>query len=111
MAISDADIEHVRELFHELEPLTIRRMFGGTGIYSDGRIFAVQRSDGILFLKAKGEFAERLAEAGADPFEMEMKGKLRSMGYMSLPPEALDDPGLACQWARDALRAQEDPNA
>ena len=108
MAISDSDIESVRDLFSELEPLTIRRMFGGTGIYSDGRIFAVQRSDGVLFLKAKGAFADRMAAAGAEPFEMVMKGKLRSMGYMSLPAEALDDPELACQWARDALLASGD---
>lgn len=108
MAISDSDIEHVRELFAELEPLTIKRMFGGAGIYSQGRIFAVQRSDGILFLKAKGAFAARMAKAGAEPFEMEMKGKLRSMGYMSLPAEALDDPELACEWARDALQATEE---
>ncbi len=108
MPISEADIEHVRELFSDLEPLTIKRMFGGTGIYADGRIFAVQRSDGILFLKAKGAFAAEMAEAGAVPFEMTMKGKLRAMGYMSLPAEALDDPELACEWARKALAAQED---
>lgn len=108
MAISDEEIEHVRELFAGLEPLTIKRMFGGTGIYSGDQIFAIQGSEGGIFLKAKGAFAEELRAAGSTKFEVVMKGELRSMGYMSLPDEALDDPELACEWAIKAIAAVED---
>lgn len=39
-----------------------------------------------------------------------MKGELRSMGYMSLPDDALDDPELACEWATKAIAAIEEDN-
>ncbi|MEM9709757.1 MAG: TfoX/Sxy family protein [Pseudomonadota bacterium] len=107
MSVSAQDIARAVELFEDLGNISTRRMFGGAALYADGQIFAVLRSTGGLYLKAKDAFAERLAEEGAEPFTMEKDGKIRAMGYMSLPDAALDDPALACQWALDALTALE----
>ena len=103
MSVSDADIQFALELFEGLGPLTTRKMMGGLSIYSEGQIFAILDNEGRVFLKAKGDFADKLAAAGARKFSMNGK----TMGYWTLPEAALDDPGLACDWARKALAAAE----
>ncbi|MBT8416948.1 MAG: TfoX/Sxy family protein, partial [Silicimonas sp.] len=41
MAVTNEQIEMVRDLFAGVGPITTRKMFGGLGIYSEGTIFAV----------------------------------------------------------------------
>ncbi|MGB5558001.1 MAG: TfoX/Sxy family protein [Paracoccaceae bacterium] len=103
MSVSDAGIQFALELFEGLGPLTTRKMMGGLCLYSEGQIFAILSSQGRLFLKAKGDFARALTARGAVQFGMEGK----TMGYWTLPEAALDDPELACDWARKALAALE----
>lgn len=102
MSVSDAEIARVHELFEGLGGLSHRKMMGGASFYTDGQIFAILSSDGQVFLKAKGAFADTLAAEGCEKFEM---ADGRSMGYWTLPDAALDDPDLACDWARRAIDA------
>lgn len=101
MAVTDSDIAFVKELFSGLGPLTHRKMMGGATFYSDGQVFAILSSEGEVFLKAKDAFAEAMADAGSRIFGMNGK----TMGYWTLPEDALDDPELATDWARRALDA------
>ncbi len=96
MSVSDADIAFALDLFSDLGPVTYRKMFGGLGLYYDGTIFSVVSSDGSIFLKAKGSLANTLAEDGGTQFH--------NMPYWSLPDQALEDPTIACDLGRHALR-------
>ena len=99
------DNDEIRDVFQSLGPITIRRMFGGKGIYCDGVIFALEVRDEIL-LKADAETAQRFAEAGARQWIYERKdGKTGAMPYWSVPDDAWDDPDLMAQWARLAFEA------
>ena len=99
------DNEHIAEIFQSLGPVTIRKMFGGKGVYCDGRILAVVYK-GDLLLKADAETAPLFAEAGAVQWAYESKnGKQAYMPYWSIPDEALDDPDLLAVWARRAYEA------
>ncbi len=100
----DATIEQARELFHDLGPITIRKMFGGAGLYHEGTIFCLIAFEEI-FLKAKGDFAAELEAEGSAPFVYEGKDKPVTMSYRQLPDSALDDPDEAVSWARRALAA------
>lgn len=102
MSVNDAEIAHVLELFEDLGGLSHRKMMGGASIYCDGQIFAILSSDGQIYLKAKDAFAAALEAEGARKFAM---ADGRGMGYWTLPDTALDDPELACDWARRALAA------
>lgn len=42
------DNEAIEEMFEAVSPISIRRMFGGKGIYRDGVIFALELRDEIL---------------------------------------------------------------
>ncbi len=103
MSVSDTDIAFALELFSGLGPLTSRKMMGGLSIYCDGQIFAILSSTGRLYIKAKGDLARELEAEGAEIFGMNGK----TMGYWTMPEAALDDPELACDWARKALTAAE----
>ncbi len=99
MSVNDDEIEFVKELFEPLGTLTHRKMMGGATYYFEGQVFAILSSNGEIYLKAKGEFAEKLAAAGSHIFGTDGK----TMGYWTLPDAAQDDPDAASDWARQAL--------
>ena len=102
MSVSDADIAHAEELFASLGDLSIRKMFGGLGLYHNDQIFSLVSSSGQIFLKAKNGLAEKLATQGSTQFGAN-HGRL--MPYWTLPDAALDDPEQASDWAQQALNA------
>lgn len=106
MSLAPSDIDFVQELFAPLGDITHRRMMGGLTIYHIGQVFAMLDSQGTPYLKAKGNFAQELAQSGARQFIFTNKsGKASHMGYWTVPDSALDDPEMACEWARKALSA------
>ncbi|THH38818.1 TfoX family protein [Aliishimia ponticola] len=104
MAVSDAQIAHMRDLFDAVGPITTRKMFGGLGIYLDGRIFALLMSDGTLRLKGAGEMAATLDAAGWERWTYTRdSGVSAAMPYWTIPDEVQDDPDELGEWARRAL--------
>ncbi len=107
MAVSDAQIAMVEDLFHDIGPLTTRKMFGGLGIYANGTIFAILMSDGVLKLKGAGAMADVFDAEGWTRWTYQRDGAqtVTAMPYWSLPESLLDDPEQASHWARRALDA------
>jgi len=104
MSISDADITFAKELFSGLGAITTRKMMGGLCIYHDGTIFAIIHGDGRIYLKGSGDFRCVLDAEVCTRWTYSRDGKKETaMPYWTLPDSALDDPDLACDWARRAL--------
>jgi DNA transformation protein len=94
------------ELFENLGNVTARAMMGRLTFYAGGLIFAIVSADERIYIKAGGNLASDMAEAGAEKFTYERPGrKTGHMGYWTLPDSALDDPEEACAWARRSLAA------
>ena len=53
------DAEALKALFAPFGSVTVKRMFGGSGIYAEGLCFAIE-ADGEVFLKTDASFASRL---------------------------------------------------
>ena len=99
------DDDLIRDLFEGLGPVTIRRMFGGQGIYHKDLIIAVV-VDGELRLKADAISAPDFEAAGCAPWRYAGKsGKPVTMPYWSLPDGAADDTDLMTPWAQKAFEA------
>lgn len=95
----------IEEMFQALGPVTIKRMFGGKGVYHMGRILALEFRDEML-LKADAVSAPDFAEAGATQWTYEGKGdKPVAMPYWSIPEDAYDDPDVMARWVRLAYEA------
>jgi len=96
----------IEDLFSGLGPVTIRRMFGGKGVYHQGLIVAIELRDELL-LKADAVSAPDFAAAGARQWAYEGKksGKPVLMPYWSIPVDAYDDPDVMARWTRLAYEA------
>lgn len=97
-------IAYLQEAFALFGPVTARRMFGGYGLYHEGRMFGLVVDD-ILYLKADAESTGEFVRHGLGPFEYQRQGKLVQLSYYRAPDEILDDRELAARWARLALAA------
>jgi len=100
------DRDEIEEMFQAIGPVTIRRMFGGKGIYRDGCILAIE-FQGEILLKADAESAPAFAAAGCRQWTYEGKraGRPVKMPYWSIPDEAYDDPDVMAEWVRRAHAA------
>lgn len=104
------DNDGIREMFDSLGEITIKRMFGGKGIYHQGKILALE-FNGEILLKADAETAPAFAEAGASQWVYDGKNKPVAMPYWSIPEAALDEPEELARWVglawAAALRARK----
>ncbi|MBB5701913.1 DNA transformation protein [Ochrobactrum daejeonense] len=100
------DDETLRDLLQDFGPVSIRRMFGGKGIYHQGLIFALVVRDELLF-KADELTAPQFVDAGSVQwtFEGRKGGEPIAMPYWSVPSEAFDDLEIMTKWARLAYEA------
>lgn len=98
------DAEGIRELFADILPVRVRRMFGGHGIYDGERMFALE-AGGEIWLKADAQSIPRLKAAGSAAFTYQKQGKPFAMSYWRLPDEALDDADALRDWTRLAVEA------
>jgi DNA transformation protein len=97
--------DDMEELFAGLGAITIRRMFGGKGIYHQGLIVATEIR-GVLRLKADAATAPMFEAAGAEPWVyVRPGGKVVQWPYWTIPEAALDDPDAMAGWARLAYEA------
>jgi DNA transformation protein len=100
----DSFHEFVMELFAPMGPVSVRRMFGGAGVFKDGLMFALLADD-VIYLKTDVAFRAELEAEGCEPFiwTRPSDGKQTDMGYVSLPPDAMDEAELASEWGRKAF--------
>lgn len=102
MAASPDFITLVQELFAPLGGVSVRRMFGGAGIYCRGVMFGLIDDD-TIYLKADSESCKAFEARGCSQFVYDGKGKPIAMSYWQMPPELIDDAEEAVAWARTAL--------
>jgi TfoX/Sxy family transcriptional regulator of competence genes len=61
------DAETIVELFQEFGPVSVRRMFGGAGVFVDGRMIGLVARD-VIYLKADAETIPAFQQEGLVPF-------------------------------------------
>ena len=103
-------VEHLLEGMRGLESreaaLHAKRMFGGYGIFLDGRMFALV-AEGELYFKADAGNAAAFDERNLPPFTFESSRGTTKMSYRLAPPEFVESPDRHLQWARDAIAASK----
>jgi len=105
------DPEFIRELFAPFRPVTMKRLFGGAGLYADGRIFGLV-FDGAIYLKVDDANIPDFEREGSRPFVYtRAKSPSRvghhSLSYWRLPERLYDDPDELKVWAARALAIAE----
>jgi DNA transformation protein len=96
----------LQDLFAPVGHVSVRRMFGGHGIYADGLIFALE-AGGTVYLKTDPETQPAFETAGSGPFTYGPEPQRVITSYWRMPDEAFEDPEVMVQWtalARAAAR-------
>ena len=98
------DAEGLKALFEPFGSVTVKRMFGGSGIYAEGMCFAIELK-GEVFLKTDSLSRANFSAADSAPFTYVAKGKSRPTSYWSLPTAAHEDDDELRRWASMGLDA------
>ena len=84
-------LEYVLEQLEGLGEVTPRKMFGGAGLYRDGKMFGLIADD-VAYLKVDDSNREAFERAGSSPFKP-YADKATVMSYYEIPPDVLEEPG------------------
>ncbi len=93
-------IDFVCDQLSEIKNLQTRKMFGGWGIYSGEKFFAIV-SDGSVFFKTDAKTSERYKKMGMKPFAPSKKQILKN--YYEVPTDILEDREKLFIWADESI--------
>jgi DNA transformation protein len=103
------DSDFIHELFSQFRPVTLKRMFGGAGIYAEGLMFAIA-FDEAIYLRVDAASIPDFERAGSAPFVYPLAkhhvGR-PSRSFWRLPDRLYDDPDELAVWAGRALAIAE----
>ena len=99
------NVEHISELFSAYGSVSVRRMFGGAGVFADGLMIALV-VDGVIYLKADDRSIPEFERLGLRPFSYETNDGARTLtSYWRMPERLYDDPDELAAWAARAMRS------
>src|SRR5882724_7407759 len=105
MVASDSFAEFLREQLAPLGRVTLRRMFGKTGVFCDGVMFGMV-TENMLYLRVDDQNQTTFKEAeSSPPLNYQKKGSTIDLSFWRAPERLFDEPEELVAWARVALAA------
>ncbi len=104
MAQASEFLDYVIDQLDGVGAVAPRRMFGGYGLFRDGRMFALVAADTLYFKVAESNLGDFEA-VGAPPFTYRRDGKPIALSYYEVPGGVIDEADDLCAWARKAVDA------
>ena len=105
MVASDSFAEFLREQLAPLGRVTMRRMFGKTGVFCDGLMLGMVTDDTLYFRVDEHNKATFHETAAFPPLNYEKKGETIDLAFWRAPERLFDEPDEFVTWARAALAA------
>jgi len=103
MAVDEGYKDYVVDQLGKLGFVTVKKMFGGAGIYHDGLIFGLLGDD-VLYFKVDDSNKSDYVRAGMEPFQPFDDNPL-VMPYYEVPVDILENRELLADWALKSLNA------
>ena len=103
MVASDGFAEFLREQLAPLGRVTMRRMFGKTGVFCDGLMFGMVTENMLYFRVDENNRADFKEAASVPPLSYEKKGRHIDLSFWRAPERLFDEPDELLTWARAAL--------
>ena len=105
MTASDGFAEFLSDQLAPLGRITLRPMFGKTGVFCDGFMLGMV-SDNTLYFRVDDDNRAAFKEAESfPPLNYEKKGRTIDLSFWRAPERLLDEPDELVAWARAALAA------
>jgi DNA transformation protein len=105
MVASAAFADFLCEQLAPLGDISMRRMFGKTGVFCDGVMFGMV-TENTLYFRVDDQNRAIFKEAEAfPPLNYKKKGDLIDLAFWRVPERLFDEPDDLAVWARAALAA------
>ena len=105
MVASDSFAAFLSEQLRPLGRVTMRRMFGKTGVFCDGLMLGMV-TDNTLYLRVDDDNRAAFREAASSPpLNYRKKGETIDLSFWRAPERLFDEPDEFLTWARIALAA------
>jgi DNA transformation protein len=105
MVASNSFTEFLREQLAPLGRVTMRRMFGKTGVFCDGLMLGMV-TDNTLYFRVDDDNRAAFEEAAsAPPLSYVKQGSTIDLSFWRAPERLFDEPDELLTWARVALAA------
>jgi DNA transformation protein len=105
MVTSDTFAEFLREQLAPLGRVTMRRMFGKTGVFCDGVMFGMV-TENTLYFRVDDQNRVTFGEACSfPPLNYAKKGCTIDLAFWRVPERLFDEPDEFVTWAQAALAA------
>ncbi|MGY8683311.1 TfoX/Sxy family protein [Bradyrhizobium sp. UFLA05-153] len=105
MVASESFTEFLREQLASLGRITMRRMFGKTGVFCDGFMLGMVR-DNTLYFRVDEHNRATFKEAETfPPLNYEKRGETIDLSFWRAPERLFDEPDELLTWARLAVAA------
>jgi DNA transformation protein len=105
MVASDSFAGFLREQLAPLGRVTLRRMFGKTGVFCDGLMFAMVTDDTLYFRVDDHNRTEFQEASSFPPLNYGKQGRTIDLSFWRAPDRLFDEPDELVGWARTALAA------
>ena len=92
--------QFVLDQLHGMPGVTCRAMFGGYGLYQNGRFFGIIHKSRLYF-KTDDRTKEPYLLQGMKPFRPNRTQILKN--YYEVPGEIIEDPDCLITWAQEAV--------
>ena len=103
MKVSEDFKNYVEEQLSVFEPVLIKKMFGGYGIFKEGLMFAMISPGDIFRMRADDFNVKDYIDAGMSQFPSH--GGKKGMPYWDVPVDVLEDSDKLKSWASKAYAA------
>ena len=104
MAVSKGFLEFILDQLSKWGGVSVRRMFGGAGLYRDGKMFGLVAND-IIYLKVDDRTKDKYVVEGSSPLKP-FPDRPTVLSYYELPGDILENPEGFIEWARESLSIQ-----
>jgi DNA transformation protein and related proteins len=105
MVASNTFSEFLREQLAPLGRVSLRRMFGKSGVFCDGVMIGMV-TDNTLYFRVDDDNRETFKEAQSfPPLNYAKQGSTIDLSFWRVPERLFDEPDELIDWARAALAA------
>jgi len=105
MSVSNEFLEYIRDQLREWGDVSVRRMFGGAGLYRDGKMFGLVADD-VVYLKVDKTNREKYEAAGSGPLKPFDDHKT-VLSFYEVPPDIFESPVEFMEWVDESLTIQK----
>ena len=105
MVASDSFAEFLREQLAPLGRITMRRMFGKTGVFCNGLMLGMVTDDTLYFRVDDQNRAVFKEAQSVPPLNYEKQGRSIDLSFWRAPDRLFDEPEEFLRWGRAALAA------